>query len=407
MTHILDLALKDLLQIARDKKSAIFLVAMPIFFTVFLGFISGSAGKKADPRLPVGVVNRDAQGSVSASFLTLLEEAGAVRPVILEGKKAEQAPDLVRDEKLAAAVVIPDGWSQRAWEGQELPVQVIVDQNATAGRAASNALYAVVSRLRAGLRIAQLSAEAASSQAAFASQSARQAYLEDALVRTVQAWKEPPLAVAVERSGAAQKETVRPGSRFLQSSPGMIVQFTINGMIMAATGIVLERKTRTLQRLLTTSVTRVQIVLGKLLGMVILVFAQQLLLILIGQFALGVGYLRQPLAILLVVSALAIWVGALGLLIGAVSKGEEQVIMWTLMAMFILTAMGGAWFPLEVTGKVFSTIGHLLPSAWAMDGFQNIVLRGLGLPSVLLPTIIMLGYAALFFGLAVWRFRFE
>jgi len=407
MTHILDLALKDLLQIARDKKSAIFLVAMPIFFTVFLGFISGSAGKKADPRLPVGVVNRDAQGSVSASFLTLLEEAGAVRPVILEGKKAEQAPDLVRDEKLAAAVVIPNGWSQRAWEGQELQVQVIVDQNATAGRAASNALYAVVSRLRAGLRIAQLSAEAASSQAAFASQSARQAYLEDALVRTVQAWKEPPLAVAVERSGAAQKETVRPGSRFLQSSPGMIVQFTINGMIMAATGIVLERKTRTLQRLLTTSVTRVQIVLGKLLGMVILVFAQQLLLILIGQFALGVGYLRQPLAILLVVSALAIWVGALGLLIGAVSKGEEQVIMWTLMAMFILTAMGGAWFPLEVTGKVFSTIGHLLPSAWAMDGFQNIVLRGLGLPSVLLPTIIMLGYAALFFGLAVWRFRFE
>jgi ABC-2 type transport system permease protein len=407
MTHILDLALKDLLQIARDKKSAIFLVAMPIFFTVFLGFISGSSGKKADPRLPVGVVNRDAQGSVSASFLTLLEEAGAVRPVILEGKKAEQAPDLVRDEKLAAAVVIPDGWSQRAWEGQELQVQVIVDQNATAGRAASNALYAVVSRLRAGLRIAQLSAEAASSQAAFASQSARQAYLEDTLVRTVQAWKEPPLAVAVERSGAAQKETVRPGSRFLQSSPGMIVQFTINGMIMAATGIVLERKTRTLQRLLTTSVTRVQIVLGKLLGMVILVFAQQLLLIFIGQFALGVGYLRQPLAILLVVSALAIWVGALGLLIGAVSKGEEQVIMWTLMAMFILTAMGGAWFPLEVTGKVFSTIGHLLPSAWAMDGFQNIVLRGLGLPSVLLPTIIMLGYAALFFGLAVWRFRFE
>jgi len=407
MTHILDLALKDLLQIARDKKSAIFLVAMPIFFTVFLGFISGSSGKKADPRLPVGVVNRDAQGSVSASFLTLLEEAGAVRPVILEGKKAEQAPDLVRDEKLAAAVVIPDGWSQRAWEGQELQVQVIVDQNATAGRAASNALYAVVSRLRAGLRIAQLSAEAASSQAAFASQSARQAYLEDTLVRTVQAWKEPPLAVAVERAGATQKETVRPGSRFLQSSPGMIVQFTINGMIMAATGIVLERKTRTLQRLLTTSVTRVQIVLGKLLGMVILVFAQQLLLIFIGQFALGVGYLRQPLAILLVVSALAIWVGALGLLIGAVSKGEEQVIMWTLMAMFILTAMGGAWFPLEVTGKVFSTIGHLLPSAWAMDGFQNIVLRGLGLPSVLLPTIIMLGYAALFFGLAVWRFRFE
>jgi len=42
-----------------------------------------------------------------------------------------------------------------------------------------------------------------------------------------------------------------------------------------------------------------------------------------------------------------------------------------------------------------------------MDGFQNIILRGLGLDSVLLPAGILLVYAVVFFGLAVWRFRFE
>ena len=42
-----------------------------------------------------------------------------------------------------------------------------------------------------------------------------------------------------------------------------------------------------------------------------------------------------------------------------------------------------------------------------MDGFQNIVLRGLGLASVLLPAGVFLGYAVVFFGIAVWRFRFE
>jgi hypothetical protein len=31
----------------------------------------------------------------------------------------------------------------------------------------------------------------------------------------------------------------------------------------------------------------------------------------------------------------------------------------------------------------------------------------LGLASVLVPAIVLWGFAALFFGLAVWRFKFE
>jgi hypothetical protein len=42
-----------------------------------------------------------------------------------------------------------------------------------------------------------------------------------------------------------------------------------------------------------------------------------------------------------------------------------------------------------------------------MDGFQAVVVRGLGLHSVLLPAGVLLAYALGFFGLAVWRFRFE
>ena len=42
-----------------------------------------------------------------------------------------------------------------------------------------------------------------------------------------------------------------------------------------------------------------------------------------------------------------------------------------------------------------------------MDGFQNIVMRGLGFDSVLLPAALLLAYALAFFGLALWRFKFE
>jgi ABC-2 type transport system permease protein len=48
-----------------------------------------------------------------------------------------------------------------------------------------------------------------------------------------------------------------------------------------------------------------------------------------------------------------------------------------------------------------------MPTAWAIDGFENIVVRGLGFSSVLLPAAILLGFAVAFFGVAIWRFRFE
>jgi ABC-2 type transport system permease protein len=105
--------------------------------------------------------------------------------------------------------------------------------------------------------------------------------------------------------------------------------------------------------------------------------------------------------------ALALWAANLGLLIGALAKKEEQVITWSLIAMFVFAALGGAWFPLEFAGEAFAAVGHVMPTAWAMDGLQNIVVRGQGLGSVLLPSGMLLVYAVAFLGLAVWRFRFE
>jgi ABC-type multidrug transport system permease subunit len=76
-----------------------------------------------------------------------------------------------------------------------------------------------------------------------------------------------------------------------------------------------------------------------------------------------------------------------------------------MVAMFIFSGLGGAWFQLETTGGVIAMIGRLLPSAWAMTGLQNILIRGLGLASIWQPVGILTGYAIGFFILAVWQFR--
>jgi ABC-2 type transport system permease protein len=128
-------------------------------------------------------------------------------------------------------------------------------------------------------------------------------------------------------------------------------------------------------------------------------------LILFGWLVLQVDYAREPGAIALVAASSALCIAALGLLIGVLAQNEDQAVTFSLVPMFVLAGLGGAWVPLEVTGELFQAIGHLSPIAWAMDGFKNISIRGLGIESALIPAVALLGYAGLFFLLATLRFR--
>ena len=406
--RILDLAYKDLSQIVRDWKSGLFLLVMPLLFTLFFGFVFGASSSKpeVDPRLPVGVINKDEQGegSLAASLETLLEDSEVIRPVLLNEEEANQVNQMVEEGDLAAAVIIPSGYTDQLLADQPVTLDVIVDQNQPAGQTVSRALETVTGRLLGAVEAAHISVEAVQSQNG-------QADLQVSLAQAISAWEEPALTVAVDASraigAASQNKQATSIGGFAQASSGMMVQFSIFGLITSAMVLLLERKSGTLQRLLSSPISRVEIIAGHILAMFLVVFTQQLILVLIGQFLFGVNYLRQPIAILLMITVLSLWAASLGLLISAVSHKEDQVITLSLIAMFIFAAMGGAWFPLEVAGKAFAAIGHVMPTAWAMDGFQNILMRGLDSSSVLMPAGILLGYAATFYGLAIWRFRFE
>jgi len=188
------------------------------------------------------------------------------------------------------------------------------------------------------------------------------------------------------------------------TAPGMMLQFAIASLLTSAQILVNERKSRSLQRLMTTRVARWQILTGHFLAIFAMLFLQFTLLIAFGQIALGLDYMRLPLATILMVLASTSCLAALGLLIGTLAKTDEQAIIFSLIPMFVFAGLGGAWVPLEVTGEVFRTIGHLTPVAWGMDGFKNIIARELGWESVAVPALALFGYGVLFLSIATWIF---
>ena len=90
---MIDLALKDLLQVVRDRKSFLFLLLMPLAFTVFFGviFSANSQENETDLRLPVGFYNQDESGRFGTYLETLLATSDAIRPVILTATEVARA----------------------------------------------------------------------------------------------------------------------------------------------------------------------------------------------------------------------------------------------------------------------------------------------------------------------------
>lgn len=392
---IFELAYKDLTQVLRDKRSLVFLVAMPLVFTLFMGFAyrSGEDSAEEDPRMALAWVEESPAGTTSMMLYERLADSDTLKP---ERMPKAAALETLHKQDVAGVLVIPAGFGDPVEAGSQ-QLTLIADTTSTVGQSLYQLLRVPVSQLMSAVEIGQISAETLNNSAEFT----------PALELAWQKWGENNAQnlVQVEQAVALKSESWFGDNPYNQASPGMIIQFAIMGLVNSAQILVQERKNRTLQRLMTTSMRPREIIAGHMLAMFALVLLQTLVLVVFGQFLLDVNYLRVPFGTLLLVMALGAWVASMGLLVGVIAKSDDQVVLYSMLAMFLFSALGGTWFPLEASGGVFAALGKLLPSAWAMTGLQNILIRGLGLESLWQPVLVLLVYALGFFMLAVWRFR--
>ena len=392
MIRIFDIALKDLMQLSRDFKTFMFLLIMPILFTFLFGYaFGGFGGGESDSRLPVGYLSQD-DNWVTDKLHDLLAKSEVVRLQENRFLSSDDLEKMVADGDLAAAIIVPKGYGKSVLKDKTVRLIVFADTGTQAWTTIEAELLTVASRVDGAVRTATI----------LEGMKLKGVPFQYAFDQTISAWDKPPIAISETSSLAIKKENGQ-SNPLAHTSPGMMLQFAIAGLLTAAQIIVTERKSRTMQRLLTTDTRRIHVVLGHYLAIFLLIFTQFTILIIFGQYVLKVNYLRLPSATLLVAFCAALCISALGLLIGIFAKTEEQAITFSLIPMFVFAGLGGAWVPLEVTGPTFQAIGQLSPVAWGMDGFENICARGLGFNSVLIPSLALAGYALFFFVLAVWR----
>jgi ABC-2 type transport system permease protein len=124
-----------------------------------------------------------------------------------------------------------------------------------------------------------------------------------------------------------------------------------------------------------------------------------------GALLFGVDWGRDPIAVAAVSLAFALATVSLGLLVATFVRTRGQASSVVVGLSMALAAMGGAWFPLEVTPPLYRQLVKALPSTWAMQAYTDLLARGSNLGDVLLEVGVLVGFAVVFIVLGLLRFR--
>ncbi|MHB0877196.1 MAG: ABC transporter permease, partial [Anaerolineae bacterium] len=216
--------------------------------------------------------------------------------------------------------------------------------------------------------------------------------------------REPPVVTTVTVAASASATTA---DGFAQTSPGQLVTWVMLTLVGAAEVLVNERLAGTLRRLLVTPTRRATILTGKVVGRLILGLVQMALLIGFGAFVLGVDWGRSPLALLLIIGAFALASVAFGILLATIARSRNQAGWLGVFFTMLMAALGGAWWPIEITPPLYQSVVRVFPTTWAMRGFTDVIVRGQGVSGIYVEVLVLLGFAVVFFAAGIRRFRFE
>ncbi len=373
----LDITFKDLYQLFKDWKPIIFLVVAPILFTLMFGFMFGGfSGPNAntDSRLPIQVLSEE-DTAITASLIHYLENSSVVR--LEPGSKTETQASLkqaVADGDLAAALVIPAGFSQGMKKDGTVSLDVILDENTTSGITVQQEIQAAVNRLGTAASTAQETVDLYEQKQGFVDQTARDALYNETFTTALAAWQTPPVTAVETQTAPNGSQQTSKENAFAQSLPGMMAQFAIAGLMGAAEIIIQERKSGALDRILSTAVPKFSILVGHWLAMFVMILLQFVVLVAFGQIFLRLDFLAAPLATLALSLLSCAFVASLGLLIGILAKMPEQSAIFALIPMFLFSGLGGAWVPLDILGESVQKISRFTPVYWIMTGFRDILL---------------------------------
>lgn len=185
--------------------------------------------------------------------------------------------------------------------------------------------------------------------------------------------------------------------------PGvMALVLLLVSALMTSVTIAREKETGTMEVLMVSPLTQVQILFGKVLPYLLLSFINGCVIIALGVWLLGIP-LNGSLPLLLAETLLFIFLAlSIGLLISSVADTQLVAMFVSLVLMLLPTIfLSGFIFPIESMPRPLQIVSHGIPARWFIDIVKGIMVKGVGLSYLWPQTLVLAGIATLLFSLTL------
>lgn len=143
--------------------------------------------------------------------------------------------------------------------------------------------------------------------------------------------------------------------------------------IVTSIAMLRERRTGTLERLMTMPISKFQLISGYMLSFSVLAFAQVLLACAVMMGLLGVSVVA-PLYLVVLVALFAAWLGtALGLFVSAFAESEFQAVQFMPALLFPQLLVCGMFAPRDQMAEALQWFSNILPLTYSVDAMKYLV----------------------------------
>jgi ABC-2 type transport system permease protein len=428
LTPLTAIVRKDLKLFFTDRRAVLVTFAVPIVIASFMGaLIQGAARPGARARVTVAIANEDAS-AISAAIVAGVQKDDDLAVTMTT---AADARERVRLGGAGVALVIPAGFGEGAGraffrpDDQARPqLGVLYDPSRTAevgmvrGLFTEHAMQAVGQEMfsgRAGRQVLEesLSSLDASSMSPDVKQRLRTmltGILEFQQAQTVTAATPQrgmfsmPYTVNEEAVTARANAAYNP---YAHSVAGMAIQFLLFAMANHGIDILTERQRGMWKRLRSAPVSRYAILAGKAVSGTIISLSSLLVSFAFAILVLGVRIDGSVAGFLAVCFACSLMAATLGVLVAALGNSPATARALTTFGILMMVMLGGAWVPMFLFPAWLQNVTLALPVRWAVDGLDAMTWRGVGVSGAVAPTLVLLGFAAVFGAVALSRFRWQ
>ncbi len=414
----LAVAWKDLKILFKDKGALAVLFLMPLLFAVIFGAPQMAAsnltepGAENAPQVKVYFVNED-PGQYGIQVVETLRGVKVLE--MEEAETADRADEFIADGEAPAAVIIPADFSLKIAANQPTTVRIIKDptqqEAATLVAGVMNAVLdelGTMAEIQYGIR-AVLDDSGVLEAADPELLRALEAQNMGVIWTQVEEMRRAPL-IRVKSENLAGEELEGEWNVFSFLMPAFATMFGFFLIGVMAKALLTEKEEGSFRRLLAAPMHRGSIIAGKMLAYISVVFMQVLIMFAAGKILFDMPLGDSPEGLLLITLGVALAATSLGMLIGAFSRTSNQadtlgfVIGAVLMVAGGCISVGGIWVRSEGFTYILT---QLTPHGHALDGYMKLMAEGGSLVDVLPNVGVLVAFAAGFFAVAMWRFKFE